>query len=210
MTPDSLQHAFFTLGGSDAVESALKMARYYHAANGNPERRHFIALDHGYHGSAFIGSAVSGLGYMHPFLGLDFEFIHHLPSHYPYRHLAGPDPDAIIAASEQAFEGKIAEVGAKNIAAFISEPLHGAGGVIIPPKGWLTAMQRICRDHGILFIVDEVITGFCRTGKFFGSEHENLQPDLMTMAKGLTSAYVPMGGVMLSDANLLDHPSCRM
>ncbi|MDH5568125.1 MAG: aminotransferase class III-fold pyridoxal phosphate-dependent enzyme, partial [Myxococcales bacterium] len=200
LTPESLQHAFFTLGGSDAVESALKIARYYHAANGHPERRHFVALDWGYHGSAFVGAAVSGLGYMHPYFGLDFEFVHHIPSHYPYRHAAGPDPDAIIASSVRSFEAKIAEVGADEIAAFITEPMHGAGGVIVPPVGWLSAMQKVCRDHGILFIVDEVITGFCRTGKFFACEHENLQPDLMTMAKGLTSAYVPMGGVMLSDA----------
>lgn len=200
LTPDSLQHAFFTLGGSDAVESALKIARYHHAANGNPERRHFVSLDFGYHGSAFVGAAVSGLGYMHSYFGLDFDFVHHIPSHYPYRHAAGPDGDAIIASSVRSFEEKIAEVGAEKIAAFITEPFHGAGGVIIPPVGWLTAMQKVCRDHGILFIVDEVITGFCRTGKFFGCEHENLQPDLMTMAKGLTSAYVPMGGVMISDA----------
>jgi adenosylmethionine-8-amino-7-oxononanoate aminotransferase len=200
LTPDSVQRAFFTLGGSDAVETALKIARYYHAAGGNPERRHFVSLDYGYHGSAFIGSAVTGVGYMHPWFGLDFDFIHHIPSHYPYRHAAGPDPDAIIAASVRVFEEKIAEVGAHKIAAFIAEPLHGAGGVIVPPKGWLTAMQNVCREHGILFIVDEVITGFCRTGTFFGCEHENLQPDLMTLAKGLTSAYVPMGGVMISEA----------
>ena len=96
-------------------------------------------------------------------------------------------------------EAKIAEVGADKIAAFISEPVHGAGGVIVPPEGWLTAMQNVCREHGILFIVDEVITGFCRTGTFFACEHENLEPDLITMAKGLTSAYVPMGGVMISE-----------
>jgi adenosylmethionine-8-amino-7-oxononanoate aminotransferase len=200
ITPPSVQHAFFTLGGSDAVESALKIARYAHAANGNPERRHYVALDLGYHGSAFVGCAVSGVSYLHPYLGLDFDFIHHIPSHYPYRHAAGPDPQAIIDASVRAFEAKIAEVGAGKIAAFITEPFHGAAGVILPPEGWLTAMQNVCREHGIFFIVDEVITGFCRTGKFFACEHENLEPDLMTMAKGLTSAYVPMGGVMISDA----------
>jgi len=200
ITPDSLQHAFFTLGGSDAVESALKIARYYHAASGNPERRHFIALDFGYHGSAFVGSAVSGLAYMHPYFGLDFDFVHHIPSYYPYRHAAGPDPAAIIASSVRSFEEKITELGADRVAAFIAEPMHGAGGVIVPPRGWLPAIQEVCRRHGILFIVDEVITGFGRTGKFFGCEREGLQPDLMTMAKGLTSAYVPMGGVMLSDA----------
>jgi adenosylmethionine-8-amino-7-oxononanoate aminotransferase len=200
LTPDSLQHALFTLGGSDAVESALKMSRYYHIANGAPERRHFISLDYGYHGSAYVGGAVTGLGYVHANFGMDFDFTHHIPSHYAYRHEAGPDGAAIITASENALEVKIAELGAGNVAAFITEPLHGAGGVIVPPEGWLTAMQNICRQHGIHFIVDEVITGFCRTGTFFGCEHENLQPDFMTMAKGLTSAYVPMGAVMCSDA----------
>jgi putrescine aminotransferase len=199
LTPDSVQRAFFTLGGSDAVETALKIARYFHAANGNPERRHYVSLDLGYHGSAFVGSAVTGIGYMHPWFGLDFDFVHHIPSHYPYRHAAGPDPDAIIDAGVRAFEAKIAEVGANKIAAFISEPVHGAGGVVVPPKGWLTAMQKVCREHGILFIVDEVITGFCRTGTFFACEHENLEPDLITLAKGLTAAYVPMGGVMISE-----------
>ena len=199
LTPESLQHAFFTLGGSDAVETALKVARYYHAANGNPQRRHFVSLEHGYHGSAFVGAAVTGMAFVHTYFGLNFDFVHQIPSHYPYRNPVGPEPDAIIAASVSAFEAKIAELGGDTIAAFISEPIQGAGGVIVPPKGWLSAMREVCRAHGILFIADEVITGFCRTGKFFGSEHENLQPDLMTLAKGLTSAYVPMGAVMLSD-----------
>ena len=199
ITPENLQHVFFSQGGSDAVESALKIARYYHSARGEPERQHFIGLERGYHGSAFTGAGMTGLPAFHAHFGLPLEFQHHIPSHDLYRHPAGPDPGAIVRAGLEAFHTQVEALGEGRVAAFIVEPIQGAGGILVPPPGWLSAMRNACREHGILFIADEVITGFGRTGRWFGCQHEDVDPDLMTLAKGLTSGYVPMGATMISD-----------
>jgi len=199
ITPDNLQHAFFSQGGSDAVESALKIARYYHAARGEPQRQHFIGLERGYHGSAFTGAGMTGLPGFHAYFGLPLEFQHHIPSHDLYRHPAGPDPEAVVRAGLEDFQRQVEAVGAERVAAFIVEPIQGAGGILVPPPGWLSAIREACRAHGILFIADEVITGFGRTGRWFACDHEGVQPDLMTLAKGLTSGYLPMGATMMSD-----------
>jgi adenosylmethionine-8-amino-7-oxononanoate aminotransferase len=200
LAPEGLDHVFFTLGGSDAVETALKIARYHHSVRGEPDRQHFIALERGYHGSAFAGAGMTALPIFHGHFGLPFEFQHHIPSHDAYRNPAGPDPEAIVRSSLSAFEAKVAEVGVGRIAAFIAEPIQGAGGIVVPPRGWLSALREACRAHGILFIADEVITGFGRTGTPFGCDHERVAPDLMTLAKGLTSGYAPMGATLVSDA----------
>ena len=199
VTPENLQHVFFSLGGSDAVETALKIARYYHSVRGEPRRQHFISLERGYHGSAFTGAGMTALPAFHAHFGLPLEFQHHIPSHDVYRHPAGPEPAAIVRAGVDSFHAKVEELGAERVAAFIVEPIQGAGGILVPPPGWLPAIREACSEHGILFIADEVITGFGRTGRWFGCEHEGLQPDLMTLAKGLTSGYVPMGATLLSD-----------
>ena len=200
LAPASLRRVYFTQGGSDAVDAAIRYITYYYNALGKPSKKHFIALQRGYHGSSSVGAGLTGLPLFHRNFNLPTENQHHIPSPYPYRNLAGPDDAAIIAASVASLRAKVAELGADNVAAFFCEPIQGSGGVIVPPKGWLKAMADTCRELGILFAVDEVITGFGRTGPLFACEAEGVQPDLMTVAKGLTAGYAPMGALLMSEA----------
>ncbi|WP_119462878.1 aminotransferase class III-fold pyridoxal phosphate-dependent enzyme [Rhodospirillaceae bacterium SYSU D60014] len=199
ITPESVTRSFFTLGGSDAVDTALKLIRNYFISRGEPDRINVIALQRGYHGASFLGAGVTGLAAYHQPFGLPFAFQHHIPSHYMYRNPAGDDPKAVIEKSVEDLNRKIDELGEHTVAAFFCEPIQGSGGVIVPPSGWLHAMQDLCRRRGVLFVIDEVITGFGRTGPMFASELENLMPDALILAKGLTSAYVPMGACVVSE-----------
>jgi adenosylmethionine-8-amino-7-oxononanoate aminotransferase len=198
LAPGDLNHVFFTLGGSDAVDSALRFIRYYFNVTGRPAKKHIIALDKGYHGSTSTGAGVTGLPAFHKHFDVPLPTQHHIPAPYPYRHETG-DAESVIAASVAALKQKVEALGAENVAAFFCEPVQGSGGVIVPPKGWLRAMRDTCRSLDILFVADEVITGFGRTGPLFACEHEAVMPDLMTVAKGLTSGYAPMGAVLLSE-----------
>ena len=199
LAPGSLNHVFFTLGGSDAVDSAVRFLRFYMYAKGTPERRHVISLGRGYHGSSSTGAGITALPAFHRDSDLPLSWQHHIGSPYPYRNPYGPDVEAMITASLAEFRAKVAEIGADKVAAFFCEPIQGSGGIIVPPPGWLPAIRAACRELGILFVADEVITGFGRTGPLFGCEHEKIEPDMMTVAKGLTSGYAPMGAVLLSD-----------
>jgi adenosylmethionine-8-amino-7-oxononanoate aminotransferase len=199
LAPRSLRHVYFTLGGSDAVDSAIRYLTYYFNAIGEPQRKHFITLERGYHGSSALGAGLTGLRTFHLNFDAPQPNQHHLPSPYPYRNPVGDRPEAVIAASVRALREKVAELGAERVAAFCCEPIQGSGGVIVPPVGWLKAMSNTCRELGILFLVDEVITGFGRTGPVFACDAEGVAPDVMTLAKGLTSGYAPMGAVLLSD-----------
>ncbi|KND61548.1 Adenosylmethionine-8-amino-7-oxononanoate aminotransferase [Candidatus Burkholderia verschuerenii] len=198
LAPKSLQHVYFTLGGSDAVDSALRFITHYYNATGRPAKKHFIALQRGYHGSSSIGAGMTALPAFHRNFDLPLRTQHHIPSPYAYRNDFADDA-ALIAASVAALEAKVAELGADNVAAFFCEPIQGSGGVIVPPAGWLKAMREACRKLDILFVADEVITGFGRTGPLFACEGEGVEPDLMTVAKGLTAGYAPMGAVLMSD-----------
>jgi adenosylmethionine-8-amino-7-oxononanoate aminotransferase len=200
LAPASLRHVYFTQGGSDAVDAAIRYITYYFNALGKPHKKQFIALQRGYHGSSTTGASLTALPVFHRHFDLPRENHHHIPSPYPYRNPAGNDDAAIIAASVAALRAKVAELGADNVAAFFCEPVQGSGGVIVPPAGWLKAMADTCRELGILFAVDEVITGFGRTGPLFACEAEQVEPDLMTVAKGLTAGYAPMGALLMSDA----------
>ncbi|WP_095200367.1 aspartate aminotransferase family protein [Mesorhizobium carmichaelinearum] len=197
--PGDLNHVFFTLGGSDAVDSTIRFVRYYWNAKGEPQRDQFISIEQGYHGSSVVGAGLTALPAFHAGFGIPFEWQHKIPSPYPYRNPVGEDGNAIIAASLAALTGKIEELGPERVAAFYAEPIQGSGGVIVPPKGWIKAMRELCREYGILFIADEVITGFGRTGPLFACTDEEIVPDFMTTAKGLTSGYVPMGAVFMAD-----------
>ncbi|GJH20952.1 aspartate aminotransferase family protein [Caballeronia novacaledonica] len=199
LAPASLQHVYFTLGGSDAVDSALRFITHYYNATGRPSKKNCIALQRGYHGSSSIGAGLTALPAFHRNFDLPLATQHHIPSPYAYRNEYADDA-ALIAASVQALEAKVAELGADNVAAFFCEPIQGSGGVIVPPAGWLKAMRDACRKLDILFVADEVITGFGRTGPLFACEGEGVEPDLMTVAKGLTAGYAPMGAVLMSDA----------
>ena len=199
ITPASLTRAYLTLGGSEAVDAAVRFIVQYWNARGRPTKKHFIALERGYHGSSSTGAGLTALPVFHRGFDLPLATQHHIPSPNPYRHPQGGDAQALIAASVAELRAKVAELGAENVAAFFCEPIQGSGGVIVPPAGWLKAMRDAARELDILFVVDEVITGFGRTGPMFACDAEGVQPDLMTLAKGLTSGYVPMGATMLSE-----------
>ncbi|WP_372820978.1 aminotransferase class III-fold pyridoxal phosphate-dependent enzyme [Pseudomonas parafulva] len=199
LAPPGLNHVIFGQGGSDAVDTAIRTVRYYFNAIGQPDKKHFIAVQRGYHGSSAIGSGLTALAVFHRYFDVPAPTQHHIEAPYPYRHSAGPDEAAILQATVAALESKVVEIGPEKVAAFICEPIIGSGGVIVPPPGYLKAMRAACDRLGILLIVDEVITGFGRTGPMFACEHEGVSPDLMTLAKGLTSGYAPMGATLISE-----------
>ena len=197
--PGDLDHVYFTLGGSDAVDSTIRFIRYYWIARGQPGRDQFISLEQGYHGSSTVGAGLTALPNFHAGFGIPFDWQHKIPSPYPYRNPVGDDDAAIIASSLAALRAKVEAVGPERVAAFYAEPIQGSGGVIVPPRGWLKAMRELCRELGILFVADEVITGFGRTGPLFACSEDDIVPDFLTVAKGLTSGYVPMGAVFMAD-----------
>jgi adenosylmethionine-8-amino-7-oxononanoate aminotransferase len=199
LAPPGLDRVYFTLGGSDAVDSAIRFIVHYFNALGKSAKKQFIALERGYHGSSSVGSGLTGLPAFHRNFDVPRTWQHHLPAPFPYRSEVGSDPQAIIARSVADLKAKVAELGADTVAAFFCEPILGSGGVIVPPVGWLKAMRETCTELGILFVADEVITGFGRTGPMFACEDEDVAPDLMTVAKGLTSGYAPMGAVLMSE-----------
>lgn len=197
---DGMARVFFTSGGSDAVETTLRLARQYHRLRGEPTRTKFISLKKGYHGTHFGGASVNGnnrfrISY-EPLLPGCF----HLPSPYPYRNPYGEtDPAKLAQNIAAAFEDEVAFQDPKTIAAFIMEPIQGAGGVIVPDASFMGLMRDVCTRHGILMISDEVITGFGRAGDWSGARHWGVQPDMMSLAKGITSAYFPVGAALMSD-----------
>ena len=197
--PGDLDHVYFTLGGSDAVDSTIRFIRYYWTARGQPGRDQFISIEQGYHGSSTVGAGLTALPNFHAGFGIPFDWQHKIPSPYPYRNPVGEDGATIIAASVAALRAKVEALGPDRVAAFYAEPIQGSGGVIVPPKGWFKAMRDTCTELGILFVADEVITGFGRTGPLFACSDEDVVPDFLTVAKGLTSAYVPMGAVLMAD-----------
>jgi len=197
--PGDLNHVFFTLGGSDAVDSTIRFVRYYWHARGQPGRDQFISVASGYHGSSSAGAGLTALPLFHDGFGIPHAWQHRISSHALYRNPLGADPQAVIAASVAELCARVAAIGPERVAAFYVEPIQGSGGVLVPPPGWVKAMRDTCADLGILFVADEVITAFGRTGPLFACTDEGIVPDLMTVAKGLTSGYVPMGAVLMSD-----------
>lgn len=199
IAPPGLDRVYFSQGGSDAVDSAIRLITYYYNAIGRPSKKQFISLQKGYHGSSSLGAGMTALPVFHRNFDLPNANQHHIASPYPYRNPAGSDDASVIASSVAALRAKVEELGADNVAAFFCEPIQGSGGVIVPPKGWLKAMRETARDLDVLFLADEVITGFGRTGPMFACEAEGVSPDIMTVAKGLTAGYVPMGAVLISE-----------
>lgn len=199
LTPGDLDHIYFSLGGSDAVDSALRLIRYYYNVTGRPQKKRIISLERGYHGSSSTGAGVTALPAFHANFDLPAEGQHYIASPYPYRNPNGSDDAAVIAASVAALRAKVQELGAETVAAFFCEPVQGSGGVVVPPKGWLKAMREAAAELDILFVADEVITGFGRTGPMFACEAEGVVPDMLTMAKGLTSGYAPLGALAIGE-----------
>jgi beta-alanine--pyruvate transaminase len=196
MTPDGLDRVFFTNSGSEAADTALKIALAYHKARGESSRVRLIGRERGYHGVGFGGMSVGGIGPNRKQFGALLPYVDHLPhTHLPAKnaYCRGEPPHGAELAD--VLENLVALHGAETIAAVMVEPVAGSTGVLVPPVGYLKRLRDICTKHGILLIYDEVITGFGRLGANFGAERLGVVPDIMTMAKGLTNAAVPMGAV---------------
>lgn len=198
--PDGLTRAFFTSGGSDSVEVALRLARQYHKVRGEHARTKYLSLKKGYHGTHFGGASVNGNANFRTAYEPLLAGCHHIPAPYTYRNpFNETDPAKLAQLCLAALEDEIAFQGANTIAAFIMEPVLGAGGVIPPHESFMPGVREICDRNGILLIADEVITAFGRTGSWSGSRHWGVQPDMMATAKAITNGYFPFGAVMLSD-----------
>ncbi|HSI51239.1 MAG TPA: aspartate aminotransferase family protein [Ideonella sp.] len=195
VTPPGFEHVFFTGSGSEGNDTVVRMVRRYWDILGQPERQVIIGRVNGYHGSTMAGASLGGMSGMHAQGGLPIPNIVHIDQPYQFEHGRGMDRDAFGLKAASWLEDKILAVGPEKVAAFIGEPVQGAGGVIIPPKSYWPEIQRICDKYGILLVSDEVICGFGRTGNWFGCETMGSKPDLMTFAKGVTSGYIPLGGV---------------
>ena len=198
--PDGMARAFFTSGGSDSVETALRLARQYHKVNGAPSRTKFLSLKKGYHGTHFGGASVNGNANFRTQYEPLMAGCFHIPAPYSYRNpFNETDPAALAASCIAALEDEIRFQGAGTVAAFIMEPVLGAGGVIPPHHSFMPMVREVCDRHGILLIADEVITGFGRTGAWSGSRLWGVKPDMMCIAKAITSGYFPLGATMINE-----------
>ena len=202
LAPAGLSGVFFVSGGSEANETAIKLARRHWIRHGEPRKSIVLTHDRGYHGLTGRTTTATRLQAYHVDFGIPAPDFAEVPAPYPYRCAAGVpcDPCTCPICTGEALEAKIEELGADRIAALIVEPVFGSGGVIVPPPGYLRCLREACDRHDILLIADEVITGFGRTGTWFGCDHEDVVPDMISFAKGVSSGYIPLGGVIVSDA----------
>ncbi len=199
VTPGDLNRIFFANSGSEAIDTIIRLTRHYWAIKGKPWRNILISRDNAYHGSTVGGAALGGMNGMHKQGGPLVSGIEHIRQPYWYGDDGDLSEEAFGLASAQALEERILDVGPDNVAAFIAEPIQGAGGVIVPPDNYWAEIQRICRKYDILLAADEVICGFGRTGNWFGSQTLDITPDIMSMAKGLSSGYLPIAAVAVGD-----------
>jgi putrescine---pyruvate transaminase len=199
VSPPQFQHVFFAGSGSEGNDTIVRMVRRYWDLLGQPQRNVIVSRWNGYHGSTMAGASLGGMKGMHEQGGLPIPGIVHIDQPYWFEHGPSMTRDEFGLACAGQLEAKIKELGPDKVAAFIGEPVQGAGGVIVPPSTYWPEIQRICDQYGILLVSDEVITGFGRTGRWFGCETMGTKPDLMTFAKGVTSGYIPLGGVMVGD-----------
>ena len=193
-----LTHVFFNSSGSEANDTAFRLARYYWALRGEPQRQVFISRWNAYHGSTVAGASLGGMKHMHAQGNLPISGIEHVMQPYTFGDGFGEDPAEFAARAAAAIETRILEVGPEHVAAFIGEPVQGAGGVIIPPEGYWPRVAAICKKYGILLIIDEVICGFGRLGRWFGFQHYGITPDIVSMAKGLSSGYLPISATAVA------------
>ncbi len=198
VTPAHLNHVFFTNSGSEANDTVVRAVRHYWRTCGKPGKTVIISRRNAYHGSTLASASLGGMQPMHEQGGL-IPDVAHIAQPYWYVDGGEATPEAFGLEAARALEQKIDELGESRVAAFIAEPIQGAGGVIVPPSTYWPEVQRICAERDILLVADEVICGFGRTGRWFGSDYFDITPDLMPMAKGLSSGYLPIGGVMFSD-----------
>ncbi|MEE8427467.1 MAG: aspartate aminotransferase family protein [Woeseiaceae bacterium] len=193
------QRVFFAGSGSESNDTIVRMVRTYWDLLGQPQRHTIISRKNAYHGSTVAAASLSGMKPMHRQSGLPIPGIVHVEQPYWFGSDRSMSPAKFGVAAARSIEDKINEIGSDKVAAFIGEPIQGAGGVIIPPASYWPEVQRICDEYGILLISDEVITGFGRLGEWFGADYFGIRPDFMPFAKGVTSGYLPLGGVFISD-----------
>jgi putrescine aminotransferase len=201
VAPPGFSRVFYTSSGSEGNDTVVRMVRRYWDLLGQPQRQVIISRTNAYHGSTMAGASLGGMAGMHAQGGLPIPGISHIqqPHWWELGRPQGLAPEAFGLMAARWLEERILEIGPDKVAAFIGEPIQGAGGVIVPPASYWPEIQRICERHGILLVSDEVICGFGRTGAWFGCERLGYQPDLITFAKGVTSGYLPLGGVLVGD-----------
>jgi adenosylmethionine-8-amino-7-oxononanoate aminotransferase len=198
--PGDLGHVFYTTGGSSAVETALRFMHYYNNVRGRPERKLILSRAGAYHGSTYLSASLNGRPRDHDWMDAASGLVVKLTAPNPFRRPAGVSAEGFADFLVEEFRQTVARIGAENIGAFVGEPVQASGGVIVPPENYLPRMREICRDNDILYISDEVVTGFGRLGHVFASgEVFGLDPDMITFAKGVTSGYFPLGGVIISE-----------
>ena len=195
----SINTFFFTSGGAEASETSFKTARFYWKAVGKPDKFKVISRRRAYHGLTLAAMSATGLQAFWPMFEPRTPGFLHIDAPDPYRFTSSDPSISIGVAAANQLEEAILREGADTVAAFIAEPVQGAGGVIVPPPDYFARIREICSKHGVLLIADEVITGFGRTGRWFGLEHYGIEPDIIQFAKGITSGYVPLGGIGVSD-----------
>ncbi len=199
ISPPQFNRTFFCSSGSEANDTVFRMVRFYWDQMGKPEKKVIIGRWNGYHGSTLAGTSLGGMKAMHEQGDLPVPGVRHIDQPYWFGEGGDMSPEDFGIAVARQLERAIDEIGEDKVAAFIAEPIQGAGGVIIPPSTYWPEISRILKERDILFVADEVICGFGRLGTWFGSEYFGIEPDLMPIAKGLTSGYLPMGGVLVSD-----------
>jgi len=200
LAPDSLNHVFFGTGGSMANDTAVRIIHFYFNRLGKQNKKKIIARTDGYHGSTYLAMSMTGVTFDHQGFDLAPDLVHHIPAPNCYRRPEGMTEEAFCDAKVADLENKILELGPENVACFIAEPIMGAGGVIVPPKGYHRKTREVCNKYEVLYISDEVVTGFGRLGHFFASEAVfDFVPDVITCAKGISSGYLPLSATILSE-----------
>ncbi len=210
LAPGDLNHVFFTTGGSTAVDTALRFTHFYNNVLGRPQKKKIISREKAYHGSTYLAASCSGKERDKTFMDTDTENVHFLPSVNYYHCGEGMTREEFCQAKVEDLETKIRQLGPENVAAFIAEPVLASGGVIVPPVGYHAKCLEVCRRYDVLYISDEVVTGFGRLGHWFASKDVfGIEPDIITTAKGLTSGYLPLGACFISDRLLSEVSGAR-
>ncbi|HSD69627.1 MAG TPA: aspartate aminotransferase family protein [Woeseiaceae bacterium] len=199
VTQPQFNRVFYTGSGSEAIDTMIRIVRQYWQLLGQPRRQTIISRVNAYHGSTVAGASLGGMKAMHGQGGTPLPGMEHIPQPYWFGSDRKLSPDEFGLQAARELDKKIRQLGVENVAAFVAEPIQGAGGVVIPPASYWPEIQKICDKHGILLVTDEVICGFGRLGAWFGADYYGVKPDLMTFAKGVTSGYLPLGGVMVGD-----------
>lgn len=199
LAPEDMRRVFYSSGGSDAVETALRIARQYWKVVGQADRTKFISLKQGYHGTHFGGASVNGNTVFRRSYEPLLPGCYHVETPWTYRNPFTEDPEELAQICANLLEREILFQGPDTVAAFIAEPIQGAGGVIVPPASYWPLIRQVCDKYGVLLIADEIVTGFGRSGSMFGSRLWGVKPDIMCLAKGISSGYVPLGATVFND-----------